>query len=107
MLIIYVLGPFGTITLHNSKDNRKVFVQTDWDYPGIATAFGWSISSVKPKDCKHESTDGTIRCDTCGTEPGVFISAAYDWLVEHEGTFSLDPELPGECVEDPGYFVPA
>ena len=31
-----------------SDDGRSILVQTDWDYPGTASSFGWSLSEVQP-----------------------------------------------------------
>lgn len=79
---------------------RSMLVQTDWDYPSIATTFGWDMSSVQriyheSAPCQHYSTDGTIDCGECGLMASSFISAAADWLDDHDGTI----------VEDPGYFA--
>lgn len=71
-----------------------VFVQTDWDYPGLARHLGWDMrklqcSKSRRRDrgvegkCDHDGTDGTVECE-CGLTPGEFISAAYDWLSEHD-----------------------
>lgn len=31
-----------------ADDGRDILIQTDWDYPGVASTFGWSISEVQP-----------------------------------------------------------
>jgi hypothetical protein len=84
--------------------SKSLFVQTDWDYPSIARTFGWDMSTVKRKSadeeeeeskpCKHNHTDGTVKCRDCGLEPSDFIAAAYDYLSENEGAIA----------DDPGYF---
>lgn len=66
-------------------DERTVLVQTDWDYPGLASTFGWS-------PC-HDETDGTVDCP-CGKTAGELIAEASQYLNEH----------CGEVVDDPGYF---
>jgi hypothetical protein len=85
-----------------NEDGREILVQTDYDYPGIAESFGWSVSSVeegKPHSfslpCEHRETDGTIECPACGEPASSFITAARDWLDEHEGA----------TADDPGYFT--
>lgn len=73
-----------------------VLIQTDWDYPAVASRMGWTKASVAPHlKCKHEGTDGTVKCrgpQGCGLEPGDFISAAYDYIREHQGETFADLE---------------
>jgi hypothetical protein len=77
-------GDFGTFILRAS-DGRTVLIQTDWDFPGVASTFGWS-------PCCCGRTDGTVNCShRTVTE---MISEAYEFLCEHIG----------DSVEDPGYF---
>lgn len=54
-----------------------VLIQTDWDWPGVASSMGWS-------PC-HDCTDGTIKCDVCGRETGDHMRLAYDFIREHTG----------------------
>jgi hypothetical protein len=77
-------------------ERESYLVQTDWDYPGVAQSFGWSLREVqKPgSDCPHEATDGTVPCKACGLTQTDFISSAYDWLRDNHGV----------TAEDPGYF---
>lgn len=82
-----------------AADGRTILIQTDWDYPGTAQTFGWSLTEVqqegrKDNPCDHDGTDGTVQCPECRLSPGAFISAAYDWLVENDGV----------TANDPGYF---
>jgi hypothetical protein len=65
----------------------SVLVQTDWDFPGVAQSAGWSLDMVQGQaiDCDHDSTDGTVDCDGCGLSANEFISAARDWLYDHNG----------------------
>lgn len=32
-----------------ASDGRDMLIQTDWDFPAVASAFGWDISNVQPK----------------------------------------------------------
>lgn len=82
----------------NGEELSSLLVQSDWDYPGYANAFGWSVSDVpgrgKHKDCEHDGTDGTVKCPKCGVEAGAFIASAYEFLTDNDGL----------TAEDPGYF---
>jgi hypothetical protein len=89
-------APTGFLIVPNGgdpyDDATTTLVQTDWDFPGVAQAMGWSLSSVPSKGkpgCMHDSTDGTVDCP-CGVKAGEFISAAYDYIREHN-----DEEFPG------------
>ena len=99
-----------------NDDGRNILVQTDWDYPSVASSFGWSVNHaqkcqacghVQPKRgyvceecesgaayCDHDSTDGTIDCPDCGLTAGDFITAAGEWLRDNGGL----------TADDPGYF---
>jgi hypothetical protein len=79
-------GDFGTFLIVNEETGKDILIQTDWDYPGVASTFGWV-------PC-HDSTDGTVTCPDCGKTPGELISEANEFLRENIGA----------CVEDPGYF---
>lgn len=109
-------APNYSFAVQQVDGNGNVFIQTDWEYPGIAATFGWSPSQCKPNDldedeladmtpeqqswhhkqcrCEHKGTDGTVDCKDCGLEATDFIASAYDFLQENEG----------KIVEDPGYF---
>lgn len=83
----YLICKVGKDGRWNSRDeSRTVLVQLDYDYPGLASTFGW-------QPC-HSTTDGTIDCPECGKPAGEMISEAADYLDEHSG----------EIVDDPGYF---
>ena len=88
------------IIAENGEDR---LIQTDWDYPGIASAFGWSPVLVetgpegwhfRPTPCQHLNTDGTVDCPACKQTASAFIAHARQWIDNHDG----------ETVEDPGYF---
>jgi hypothetical protein len=69
------------------KEERgdTVYIQTDWDYPGVASTFGWSVGC----DC---STDGTVDCQHKTVSE--YIASAYGYPSNNIG----------KVVEDPGYF---
>ncbi len=81
-----------------ADDGRDRLVQTDWDYPGVASSFGWSVREVKAsgrnRHCCHSGTDGTIQCSECGLTASDFIAAAAEWLDDNDGA----------TADDPGYF---
>lgn len=94
MKVTLEAGDFGWDYLLVAEDGRSLLVQTDWDYPGIASNLGWSPSDVEPEgECEHAGTDGTINCD-CGVKVAVFLASAQSFLDDHIG----------EDFEDPGYF---
>ena len=102
---------FGFFIIENLAADGTVcgdiLVQLDWDYPGIAGAFGWSVRMVDGRRglrsvrCSHDGTDGTIACNagdpyaSCGATVSDFIDAARDWLSDHIGA----------TADDPGYFA--
>lgn len=103
-----------------ADDGRDVLVQTDWDHPGVASTFGWSVRDVQrcrqcggaPDDtfdcviycadcdrhtviCEHTGTDGTVDCPDCGIGASEFIRAAGEYLDSADGA----------SADDPGYFA--
>lgn len=98
--------PSGSLDWDETDERGTVLVQTDWDYPGIAQTFGWSLRKVQRKahhgrhgKCDHAFTDGTVTCPECGVSASAFISSAARFLDSIAGT--------GKLVEDPGYFAEA
>ena len=111
-----------TITPTDSL-RAPVMVQTDHDYPGVASTFGWSVTELggylpqrpmttreratfhetgrDPRPdivpCLHDGTDGTVDCEGCGETASNFIASARQWLDDHLGA----------TTEDPGYFTEA
>lgn len=61
---------------YSSDPADTVLVQTDWDFPGVASRTGFI-----PCDCG--GTDGTVDCPHHTASD--MISAAYDWLRERDG----------------------
>lgn len=98
--VVITLGRANGLPLIIADDGRDILVQTDWDYPGVASSFGWSVRSVRPTlahapaDCEHIGTDGTVGCETCGLTPSQFIADASAYLDDNIG----------RTAEDPGYF---
>ena len=78
-------GDFGTYLLL-ADDGCDILIQTDWDYPGVASTFGWC-----PCDCGE--TDGTVDCPHRTASD--MISEAGEYLDDHIGN----------TVDDPGYFA--
>lgn len=89
-----------------ADNGQDLLIQSDWDFVGIASTFGFSLASVQGPGrewhlenfdnppCQHRKTDGTVVCPDCGVQPGRFIEAAREWLDDNDGA----------QVEDPCYF---
>jgi len=77
---------YGYFLVVNVETGEELLFQTDWDFPPLASNFGWS-------PC-HDCTDGTILCQKCGSTPGELISSALEFLDDHIGA----------TAQDPGYF---
>lgn len=77
-------GDFGTFLIVR-EDGRDLLVQTDYDYPGLASTFGWS-------PCSCGETDGTVNCSHRTADD--MIAEARDFLQERVG----------QTTDDPGYF---
>ncbi len=84
MTITLDRGDFGTFLLR-ADDGRELLIQTDWDFPGVAAAFGWN-------PCGCGATDGTLDCAHRSAHE--LIAAAREFLDEHVGV----------AADDPGYF---
>lgn len=78
-------GDFGFCYLLVAEDGRDILIQTDWEYPSMATSFGW-------KACSCGRTDGTVNC--AHKTASQMIGEAQDFLDDHIG----------DSIEDPGYF---
>ena len=84
-MITLEAGQFGNYQIEHD-DGRSVLIQTDWDYPGVAsTLFGWC-------PCSCGETDGTVDCTHRAASE--MIASAAEFLDDHIG----------ERVADPGYF---
>ena len=84
MRVQLIQGPEGSpnfcFGLYDVEGNDCVqFVQSDWDWAGLASTLGW-----KPcEECGF--TDGTVDCEHRAVSE--MLSSAYDWLAEHDGEY--------------------
>jgi hypothetical protein len=86
--IMLMDGHFGWDYILRHTDGRTALIQSDWEYPGVASNFGWVPC------CGSGHTDGTVDCPDCGAKASDLIQSAREWLDDHIG----------ETIEDPGYF---
>jgi hypothetical protein len=84
MTISLLEAECGTFLLR-ARDGRTILVQTDWDFPILATTFGWS-------PCSCGATDGTVDCEHRTADE--MIADAQAFLRAHAG----------DSTDDPGYF---
>jgi hypothetical protein len=77
-------GDSGTFLIR-AEDGRDILVQSDFDFPGLASSFGWS-------PCSCGTTDGTVDCEH--RTAGAMIAEAGDFLLAYVG----------DTADDPGYF---
>jgi hypothetical protein len=77
-------GPYRTFVLESESGESRL-IQQDWDFPRIASAFGWT-------PCSCGATDGTIECEHRSVSDMVWD--AYEFLNGRVG----------DTIEDPGYF---
>ena len=76
---------FGCYRLVDTATGQDLLIQSDWDWPSVASNFGWQA-------CPCGDTDGTVKCAHRGVSE----------MIQEAGTY-LD-DMVGEEVEDPGYF---
>lgn len=71
-------APVGFLIVRDGAGpmDDSVLIQSDWDYPGVASRTGFV-----PCDCG--ATDGTVDC--AHHTAFDMISAAYDWLEQRDG----------------------
>ena len=79
-------GQFGWDYILEHANGETVLIQTDWDYPGVASAFGWQA-------CACGDTDGTVDCPHKTAADMIASAAEY-----------LDENI-GKTIDDPGYFT--
>ncbi len=72
---------------YSDAPGDTALIQTDWDFPGVASATGFV-------PCECGATDGTVDCQH--HKAGDMVGAAYDWLRERDGQSfpDLDEYLP-------------
>lgn len=74
-----------------AEDGTSALFQTDWDWPSLASLFGWSTDhSFADKEngeaCLGSGfTDGTIDCPQCKKSASSFIQSAREYLDEKDG----------------------
>ncbi|MBC7854309.1 MAG: hypothetical protein IAF94_12825 [Pirellulaceae bacterium] len=84
MKITLADGPVSTFIL-KAPDGRSILIQTDYDFPGVASTFGW-------QPCICGATDGTTDCPH--RTVAEMIAEAREFLAS----------TIGEPADDPGYF---
>ncbi len=77
------------------NETKTRLVQLDWDFPGIASNFGFV-----PCDC-CSSTDGTVDCEHRTALEMIQEAGAY-----LDDVCMLDWDDPRRLIDDPGYFEP-
>lgn len=92
-------GAFGLPSIL-PEHGESILIQTDWKFPAVASAFGWSIQLAQwpiadSDNCQHDGTDGTVPCAKCGFPASKFIQSARAWIDDNDGT----------TIDDPGYFT--
>lgn len=114
-----------------ASDGRDILIQTDWDFPGIATTFGWSTKQVqKCPNCGKIQIDVIDRggaecfdCEDCDNPPGNDTHTSTITTCDHshtDGTVDCKcgvaahdfiqaarqwiDDNDGTEAEDPGYF---
>ncbi len=68
-----------------ARNGDDILFQSDWDFPSLASTFGWC-------PCPCGTTDGTVDC--AHRTRSDMIAEAWDFLDAHVG----------DIVDDPGYF---
>jgi hypothetical protein len=82
--------PDGTWDMRDDENTR--LVDSDWNYPSLASHFGWI-------PCKYGcGTDGTVTCRHFTASQ--MMESAYDYMA-----CVIDAGCPQ--IDDPGYFVEA
>jgi hypothetical protein len=80
-----------------NDDGRSILVQTDWDYPGTASSFGWYIGDVKPRKRWASFNRFTFEFPTEAIEECSHSGRCDDdvehWAEEIERPEELTPEL--------------
>ena len=73
-------APCGFLIVQDGGDpydeSATILIQTDWDYPGVASDMGWQA-------CDCGETDGTVNCQH--RKALEMISEAFDYIREREG----------------------
>jgi hypothetical protein len=110
---------------------ETILVQTDYDFPGFASTFGWSVTDVNPsleepdfyepnwraklaEDSAYltaeeitelEAFEKKVNCDHDGTDGSIDCPACgLDSIVFIDSAREYLEENDGKEAEDPGYF---
>lgn len=107
MKVKLICGPEGSpnfcfgleaVDSDGRSDPPDVFVQSDWDYPGLASSLGWSVSEVQKDKARrgfdYKAECGVWECDDCGYP-------LYPIELDNE-----DPARPDKCPECGGHCSP-
>lgn len=82
-----------------NEDGRSLLVQTDWDFPGYASTFGWSVKDVQRanprEDFDFTAQCGILVCKECG-------NPFYPMEVEEDEC----PDCLGQCEKIKGVSFP-
>lgn len=88
MKIFVESNRYGHYIVSNDTNNETRYFQTDYDFPSLASTFGWEPC----EECN--TTDGTVPCEHKAVSE--MIQSAIEYL-DNES-------LMGNSVDDPGYF---
>lgn len=73
-------APCGFLIVREGADphdeSQTCLIQTDWDWPGVASSIGWV-------PCKCGATDGTVPCVPCERTVSTMIAEAYNYIRKH------------------------
>jgi hypothetical protein len=78
---------YGGYLITDLESEKDIYIQTDYDFPGLAESFGWNGKILSKKILRSVN----IKPDD---EIGAQIYSAIQWLDDNEG----------KEIEDPGYF---
>jgi len=110
-----------------AADGRSLLIDRDWDYPGVASTFGWSLRCVQRTPeycCDGESPCDDPECEECAIGRSLADKLAATGPCDHDRTDGTVPcpecgltasdfvaaaydwlrEHNGAVAEDPGYF---
>lgn len=117
----------GCLGMIEHPDGRTVLVQTDWDYPGVASTFGWSLALVQRAPhycCGEEAPCDDPACTECTAARELAAEIEECGPCDHDrtdGTIDCPDcgvtagefisaaadwlsENDGATADDPGYF---
>jgi len=116
---------FGTYTVTNLDTGEDILIQTDFDFPSVASVFGWSPKMVQKDFAKEiekkawddgltaeqeanaiaEAEANFVPCEHPNTDGTVDCNVCGVTTGEFiEGATKYLDDHIGEITEDPGYF---